>query len=62
MIAGVGIPVDLRQETVIFGMVYKASYPLPTNVSQLSNTNTILQRKARSTEYTPKSTIEYFER
>ncbi|XP_044762175.1 uncharacterized protein LOC123319329 [Coccinella septempunctata] len=62
MIAGVGVPVDLRQETVIFGMVYKATYALPNNITQLQNSNIIFQRQARSSEDSHKNVIKYIER
>ncbi|XP_045483496.1 uncharacterized protein LOC123688816 [Harmonia axyridis] len=62
MIAGVGIPVDLQRETVIFGMVYKAAYALPNNVTQLQSSNTIYQRHARSSELENKNIVNYLER
>lgn len=44
---GLGIPVDLRTETVIIGSFIKGNYKFPTNVSQL-NTPTIYSRRKRS--------------
>lgn len=45
---GVGIPVDLKDETVIIGIVLKALYLLPTNASVYTNPDTVYARKRRS--------------
>ncbi|XP_044258932.1 uncharacterized protein LOC123007612 [Tribolium madens] len=46
-IFGVGIPVDLKPETVIVGMVIKANYRYPTNVTELRQPFVTFQRKKR---------------
>ncbi|RZC39203.1 uncharacterized protein BDFB_009817 [Asbolus verrucosus] len=48
IIAGFGIPVDLKRETVIVGTVFKANYKLPTNVSDIKNPYVFYQRKKRA--------------
>lgn len=45
---GVGIPVDLEDETVIIGIVLKAMYFLPTNSSYYTSPNILYARKKRS--------------
>lgn len=47
MIAGFGIPVHLKIETVIVGTVFKAVYKLPKNITELE-TYVTYERKRRS--------------
>ncbi|XP_064212286.1 uncharacterized protein LOC662568 [Tribolium castaneum] len=46
-IFGIGIPVDLKTETVIVGMVIKANYRYPTNLTELRQPFVTFQRKKR---------------
>ncbi|KAJ3666043.1 hypothetical protein Zmor_001499 [Zophobas morio] len=47
-ICGFGIPVDLKPETVIVGMVLKANYRFPTNASEITNPIVTYARKKRA--------------
>ncbi|XP_044258572.1 uncharacterized protein LOC123007373 [Tribolium madens] len=47
-IAGFGIPVDLKKETVIVGTVFKATYHVPENVTELKAPYVTYERKKRS--------------
>lgn len=48
MITGVGLPLVLRDEAVIIGIVLKASYHLPYNSSSFTNPTINYARKQRS--------------
>ncbi|KAK9880186.1 hypothetical protein WA026_010059 [Henosepilachna vigintioctopunctata] len=62
VIVGVGIPAYLERETVIFGVLFKGNYAIPSNATQLSPVYTTYQRGKRSALDYYKGTIDLLER
>lgn len=49
MVGGIGIPSEVKEQSITIGAVVKSYYLLPTNSSTYTNPSLIYERKKRST-------------